>query len=219
VVEEPNINVVLVEDQGMVLDLLSQWLGDIHGVSVIKTFTSMEPFLEWMESNVIARPELRNIYLIADLVMPGQGGVSAIPMLKKKYPNMKIMVLSASIDPFIFQPIMPWADAIVSKNGDAAREIHSALRRMGAGQRFISPSLNDLLIESYGKVPTLDTLTAREIAVMRRIFKGVAMKTIAMDDGVTQQTISDLKRRVLARFHPCNEFEIYNIFQSANLLE
>jgi len=211
-------SVVLIEDQGLVLGLLKVWIGQIEGIKVIAQFESNDHFIDWIESGRWLHEEAP-IMVITDLMMPGKPSVDTIPWLRKKYPNIKILALTASNDPLLFQPIASYVDGIISKKNDAAKEFPRALRRIAVGEQYFSASIEETMRKNYESKPILNTLTEREISVMRRIFQGMPVKSIAEEDGVTSQSITVIRKRAKEKFGGRTEFEIYESFKAANLVQ
>lgn len=213
--------IALVEDQRMILDMFAEWLESTGLVKIAGTFESAEFFLEWMEIAVARDPSSASLYLVTDLVMPTMSGHQLIPVVRERWPEVKIMAVTGAREPLLFQSVAGKVDAMVSKNGDSRAEILRGLRAMGMGRRYVSPSIAKKMAESMGNdgIPALERLTDREIDVMRRLFMGASLKAIAIDLGLASQSASDARTRVLRKLEPHTEFEIYTLFAAAGLLQ
>jgi DNA-binding NarL/FixJ family response regulator len=137
--------------------------------------------------------ELAPDVVLMDLRMPEMDGVEAIIKIKAEKPEVKFIILTTySDDEYIFKGIAAGARAYLLK--DAPRdELFKAIRMVSRGESLIQPVVAsrvlDKLAELSRKTPAGDTLSDREIEVLRLMAGGESNKDIADHLSITQSTV------------------------------
>jgi DNA-binding NarL/FixJ family response regulator len=137
--------------------------------------------------------ELSPDVVLMDLRMPEMDGVEAISRIKAEKPDVKFIILTTySDDEYIFKGIAAGARAYLLK--DAPRdELFKAIRMVSRGESLIQPVVAsrvlDKLAELSRKTPAADTLSDREIEVLRLMAGGESNKDIADHLSITQSTV------------------------------
>jgi DNA-binding NarL/FixJ family response regulator len=125
--------------------------------------------------------------------MPEMDGVEAITRIKEEKPEIKFIILTTySDDEYIFKGIAAGARAYLLK--DAPRdELFKAIRAVYRGESLIQPVVAsrvlDKLAELSKKNPSAETLSDREVEVLRLMAKGVSNSNIAEELSITQSTV------------------------------
>ena len=137
--------------------------------------------------------ELAPDVVLMDLRMPEMDGVEAISRIKAEKPEVKFIILTTySDDEYIFKGIAAGARAYLLK--DAPRdELFKAIRMVSRGESLIQPVVAsrvlDKLAELSRKTPAGDTLSDREIEVLRLMAGGGSNRDIADHLSITQSTV------------------------------
>lgn len=84
--------IILVDDHHIVRQGLEFLLSTVEDLEVIGGFSDGRTFLDYLENNTL--PDI----VLLDLVMPEMNGIEITEWMKKKYPNVKILVLTSYID-------------------------------------------------------------------------------------------------------------------------
>ncbi len=137
------------------------------------------------EELLLTLKSLKCDLIVLDISMPNMDGISAMKTLRKRFPEIKILVLTMQKDPAHFKHTMlNGASGYVLKE-DAYEQLVMAIKMVIKGKRFISPSIESMLAERYirslddEQTPSLEILTPRERQILQCIAAGLANKNIA----------------------------------------
>jgi DNA-binding NarL/FixJ family response regulator len=131
--------------------------------------------------------------------MPGRSGIEVLQDLKRVYPRLPVVVLSAFPEKdYALRAFKLGASGYVSKQS-ASSELVAAVRKALAGGRYITPSLAEALAATVaGEAPVLphETLSDRELQVLRHVALGKQLKEIAAELSLSEKTIGTYRMRI-----------------------
>jgi DNA-binding NarL/FixJ family response regulator len=141
---------------------------------------------------------------LVDLNMPGFVGMQGITQYRHRFPDIPLVVLSASESPHdIRSALKAGALGYIPKAASTAAML-AALRQVLAGNLFVPASLGDSLVDLHALAPAGFAglqpcgLTARQLEVARLLAQGCANKTIAdilaMSEGTVKVHIAAIFR-------------------------
>jgi DNA-binding NarL/FixJ family response regulator len=136
---------------------------------------------------------------LVDISMPGRNGLELIQDLKREKPGMPVLVISThSEKDYALRALKLGASGYVSKQS-AADILVTAVQRVMSGRRYISPALAEQLAgalagESSGT--SHDTLSNRELLVLRLIASGKTIKEISSDLALSVKTVATYRSRI-----------------------
>jgi two-component system invasion response regulator UvrY len=137
--------------------------------------------------------------ILLDINMPGRGGLEVLEELKRSYPRLPILVLSAySEDDYALRAFKLGAAGYLSKQS-ASDELLAAVRKALAGGHYVTPSLAEKMAEALaGETPTAphELLSPRELQVLRLIAAGKTVKEIAAELALSEKTIGTYRTRI-----------------------
>jgi DNA-binding NarL/FixJ family response regulator len=189
------IRVLLVDDHAVVREGLRAFLELQEGVEVIGEAADGE--------QAVAEAErLRPDVMLMDLVMPRLDGVGAMRELRRRRPEIRVIVLTSFADDERLLPaIRAGAAGYLLKNVEP-RELARAVRAAYDGQALLDPSVAARLVEAVaqpaGRPPGAD-LTPRERQVLALIAGGLSNKRIARELGLSEKTVKTHVGHVLAK--------------------
>lgn len=132
---------------------------------------------------------------LMDLQMPGMNGIEAIIAIRSDFPNARIIVLTTYPgDAQVLRALKAGARAYLLK-GQVNRELPEVIRAVHTGQKRIPPELAAELAEHVAE----DSLTSREIDVLRLIAAGHANKEIASKLFIAEETVKSHVTNILAK--------------------
>lgn len=175
--------IILVDDHHIVRQGLEFLLSTVDDIDVIGGFSDGKSFFEYLETN-----ELPDIVLL-DLVMPEMNGIEITEMMKKSYPEVKILVLTSYVDDeHVISAIDKGADGYEMKDVEPDQLIKT-IKKVLSGDKTIHPQAQSV-IEAVSKKPHFtNKLSKRESEVLAEMTKGKTNKEIAESLFVSEKTI------------------------------
>jgi len=151
--------------------------------------------------------------VILDISMPNLRGIETIPEIKKKHPEVKILVVTMHNDKeYLYQAISQGADGYFLKK-DAGTELFSAIEKIRKGKVYVSPSLSGDLTDYWEGIREgvkKGILTNREREVLTQIAAGKSNKEIADMLYISVHTVER---------HRANLMEKLNFKKTADLVK
>jgi DNA-binding NarL/FixJ family response regulator len=132
---------------------------------------------------------------LMDLQMPELGGLDAIEVIRREFPEARIIVLTTySGDTQVLRAFKAGARGYILK-GHVHKELLDMIRAVHVGQRRIPPEIAAVLADHA----TDDALTEREIDVLRLIAMGNANKQIADRLSIGEATVKSHVTNILSK--------------------
>ncbi|GAB3221589.1 response regulator [Spirosoma arcticum] len=185
--------IALLDDHRVVLESVANLLATsdrFRVAGMAHDSQSLLPILNQAQSNHGAVD-----VLVTDLLMPTGNGTELIPTLKAAYPNLRVLVLSGSVDPALIRQVMQaGADGYVTKTADKA-ELFDAILAVAAGRRYMDSRIFMLEDETAGS-PADNPLTEREAQVARLILDELSSTQIAGRLFISFNTVETHRKRI-----------------------
>jgi DNA-binding NarL/FixJ family response regulator len=146
---------------------------------------------EAIESFRTLRPDVT----LMDLQMPDMNGIDAINAIRGEFPDARIVVLTTyKGDVQALRALKAGAAGYLLKSM-LRKELLETIRVVHSGRRRVPPEIAMEIAEHAGD----DALTAREIAVLKRVAVGSANKQIAATLGISEETVKAHMKSILAK--------------------
>ena len=185
----PAMTILIADDHWVVRESLKQVARGIDANVDIKEAATLEEAVA-----ILDRPAPVNLILI-DLVMPGVKDFEGLELLRRRFPNIPVAVISIHEDPdYVRQAIQNGVIGYIPKSANA-EEIRRALTRIFDGEVYFP---RDLLTRSWSPAPDAPRedgaagdgpkVSEREEEVLKLLGQGRAIPEIAESLGITPQT-------------------------------
>lgn len=177
----PHIRVLCVDDHPMVREGITRTLDATLDIEVVGEASTVAQALRLVtDADVV----------VLDLSLATSSGLEAIPLLKNAAPGVRILVFTMmSADIFAVQAFAAGADGFLTK-GCAPQELTDAIRVVGAGRRYITPEVADLLATNLTRP---QTLSARELEILTLLAQGLRVSEVATRLYLSIKTVSTHK--------------------------
>ena len=154
--------------------------------------------------------------IILDISMPGIGGIEAVGLVKAKYPEVKILMLTMHKDKqYFYNAMAAGANGYLIKD-DSDEELLVAIDKVFLGKNYISPHMAqdfaDDVINMYRKEEKspFQKLTKREKEILQLVVDGHTSKKIAAHLNLSQRTIDHHRANLLRKFNKKNSADMVN---------
>lgn len=197
------ITVVLADDHGVLRDGLSAVLNTQPDIEVVGLAANGR---EAVQTVAAMQPDVA----ILDIVMPELNGLLAAGQISRLAPDTRLIMLSMHLtDEHIRSAFQAGALGYILKES-AGEEVIEAVRSVAAGQRFLSPQIPAMLLDSYTRpdppsAPSLTALTDREQEVLQLLVEGYSNADIAARLVLSPKTVHTYRARIM------NKLDIHDL--------
>ena len=149
--------------------------------------------------------KLKPDIVLMDLVMPVMDGIEAIRQIKIGHPQIQILVLTSfATDDKVFPAIKAGALGYLIKD-TGPEELVRAIRQVHQGQLTLHPTIAQKLLKELTltseRPPSPDTLTDREVEVVKLIARGLSNQEISETLVVSIATVYTHVSKILDKLH------------------
>ena len=203
------IKLAIVDDNTFLQRAIQDKLDFFEDIDLKFKANQGEDLLEKLEKN-------HNLdVILMDIEMPKMNGIEATEIIKSKYPQIKIIMLTVfDNDENIFKSIKAGADGYLLKEVNP-EELHNAIIETLNGGAIMTPSiaLKTLKLfrnpEVFENIPIKEeyNLTPREIEVLEQLSKGLKYTAIAENLFLSAGTIRKHVENIYAKLQVHNKLE------------
>ncbi len=160
---------------------------------------------------------------VIDISMPGIDGLEVTSQLHTSFPKLPVIILTMhEEEQYVIRAIEAGAMGYITKRS-APEQLVNAIRKVHAGSRYLSAEATDLLAlrvarGSLGQSP-LDSLSTRELQVLRRLAMGHTNREIASAYGISIKTVDTYRFRLLKKLNLRNNAELSRFAIQNRLVE
>jgi len=142
-------------------------------------------------------PKSRPDVTLMDIRMPKVNGIAAIASIRQDFPHARIVVLTTSAgDVQILRAFKAGAVGYLLKNL-LRTELVETIRLVYSGHKRIPPEIAQQIAEHAAD----DSITTRELDVLRRVANGNSNKIIASDLNISEHTVKNHLKSILSKLN------------------
>jgi DNA-binding NarL/FixJ family response regulator len=176
---------------------------------------------------IAAVHELHPDLVLMDLEMPGMGGLEATRLLKAEYPDLSVVILTASeADADLFEAVKSGAQGYLLKRYDP-KTIIDLVNDAVRGEPALTPQLAGKILNEFARVSErapdahaaqpaaekpgeglIEPLTGRERDVLELLVTGATNSEIARRLVVTENTVKYHLKNILQKLHLHNRSQV-----------
>lgn len=199
------INIIIAEDQKIVREGIKMILSLDKEINVVGEVENGQELIKFLEN---VTPDI----ILMDVRMPLIDGVKATKIIKDKYKDVKVIILTTfNEDEYIFKAIKYGAEGYILK--DAGSEyIIKAIKSVSNGAMLLDPEVTAKVVKAFNSITNennnyepnylcdkLDSLTPREIDVAKLVAQGKSNKDICQELFLTEGTVKNYVTRILGK--------------------
>lgn len=196
----------IVEDNKKIRDLIQRYLDMQDDMECPVAVDSVEEMLEYLEEH--RKPEV----LLMDIQLPGMSGIKGMGIIKSKYPEIEIIMLTIYHDSHkIFDSLKAGASGYLLKH-TSLPEIKKAIDNLLKGGAPMSPQIARKVISHFNeeapKKNEDSMLTNREQDIVNGLVDGLSYKLIADRYDISIDTVRAHIRNIYKKLHVNSKAEV-----------
>ena len=160
---------------------------------------------------------------VIDISMPGLDGLEVVSQLHGQYPNLPILILTMHEESqYVVRAIQAGAMGYLTKQS-APEQLVKAIHKVNAGNRYLTDEAAETLAlriaKGSGEQSPLDSLSMRELQVLRRLALGHTNREIASAYNISIKTVDTYRSRLLKKLKLRNNAELSRFAIRNKLIE
>ena len=173
------VKVLVADDHRLMIEGVRAALADAEDIEVVGEAINGAQVLPLTHR---LRPDL----VLLDLSMPLMDGLACLAQLRQRFPEIKVVILSAYSDPERIQAALRAGASGYIVKGVDSRDLAATLRQMLEGNVYMTIGLPE-----PGKTAGADAagLTEREVGILKLVAQGHSNGHVAQELFVTEQTV------------------------------
>ena len=209
------IRVLLADDHGVVRSGLRMLLDRQPGIDVV---AEASDGAEAIQQTLAERPDIA----VLDVSMPRRTGIQAAREIKAQSSLIHVLMLSMHEDDrYMYESLEAGASGYVLKRA-ADTDLIDAVRTVARGERFISPSAGEAVVEAWreGRAPVAaEPLSPRELEVVKLIAEAHTNRQIAEVLSLSEKTVESHRANVLSKLGMRDRVELVRYAIRRGLVE
>lgn len=213
----PKISIILADDhqivrQGMRALLDAQ--SDIEVIGEVSDGYELVVMVEKLQPQVV----------ITDIAMPNLNGMDATRQIRKKYPDVHVIMLSMHpATSYVMESLRSGAQGYLLKNDDFA-EVLQAVYAVVRGRRYLSAQISEKVIDVFISDNRSDGsgkehLTNREREIIQLIAEGNTSSQIAARLNISIRTAEKHRANIKAKFKLNSQADLVHLAIQMGIVE
>ncbi len=197
------LKILIVDDHAVVRSGLRQFLSNIPDYLLAGEASNGREALDFVKKE-------HWDLLILDIGLPDLNGLEVLKRVKEEKPALPVLIFSMfAEDEQAIAAYEAGAAGYLQKDAPP-EEILDAIRRTGRGERYLSPQFSEKLLAgtTTGKRELHESLSARELIVMRLLSRGMALTDIGESLHLSPKTVSTYRARILVKLNLTKNAEL-----------
>ena len=191
-----SVSVLLADDHAVVRAGLIRLLEDSPDIEVVGEAGDGHEALRQVRT---LQPDV----VVMDLSMPGLDGIEATKHIVSEQLKTRVLILTMyTHEEYAVRLLQAGARGFVGK-GSLGQEIVAAIRKVAVGKTYLPAELAEKLSDRFARKGTqtasLETLSDRELQVLKRIAEGVTNQEVAKELHLSVKTVETYRARMLAK--------------------
>jgi DNA-binding NarL/FixJ family response regulator len=189
-----HIRILIADDHEVVRQGLKMFLAMDSDVEVVGEASNGQEAIDLLAT-------LEVDVVLMDLLMPVLSGIEAIPIIRQRYPEVEVIALTSVLDNgSVVKAVRAGAIGYLLKDANSA-DLTQSIKAAAAGQVQLSPKAAALLVQEVHAPESPESLTNREMDVLRLLAEGKSNREIADTLVLGEKTIKTHVSNILSKLH------------------
>jgi two-component system invasion response regulator UvrY len=209
------IKIILADDHCLVRTGLRRLLDDVDDITVIGEANNGS-------DAIVLVKELSPDIAILDINMPGLNGIKATEILRRDFPELKIIIVSMHSDEMFPQRLIKaGANAYLTKDSGIKEILHAISEVMESRSYICTEVVQKLALVNSGAkgCSPFQNLSKRELEVLSLIIKGLKVADISDKLNLSPKTISTYRCRLFGKLSVQNDIELAKLAMQHGFME
>lgn len=168
-------------------------------------------------------PKLKPDVVTMDINLPGINGIEATKQVKKMLPAVKVLGISLHNQPsYARKMLQAGAMGYVTKNSGKA-EMFKAITEIHQGRKYVCQEIKNILstqlVDDEEDRMKIETLSLRELEIIRHVVKGSSSKQIAKELFIAVKTVEVHRYNILKKLKLRNAAALVNFINNHPMLD
>ena len=200
-------DLLIVDDHEIVRAGIKRLFENTPNLKIVADLGSGEEAYQFLHKNTVD-------LIIMDVSMPGKGGIETTNQIKKRYPKIKILMLSMHDNAMIIEKAMKaGADGYILKN-DLSDDLLNAVEKVMNNEIIISASVD---VDEF-KDSLIKDLNNKEFEIFKSLASGEDLLSIAEKLNISYKTAANYQTSIKQKLNIKNILDFYNLAKENKIL-
>jgi DNA-binding NarL/FixJ family response regulator len=200
-------DLLIVDDHEIVRAGIKRLFENTPNLNIVADLGSGEEAYQFLQKNTVD-------LIIMDVSMPGKGGIETTNQIKKRYPKIKILMLSMHDNAMIIEKAMKaGADGYILKN-DLSDDLLNAVEKVMNNETIISASVD---VDEF-KDSLIKDLNNKEFEIFKSLASGEDLLSIAEKLNISYKTAANYQTSIKQKLNIKNILDFYNLAKENKIL-
>ena len=200
-------DLLIVDDHEIVRAGIKRLVENTPNLNIVADLGSGEEAYQFLHKNTVD-------LIIMDVSMPGKGGIETTNQIKKRYPKIKILMLSMHDNAMIIEKAMKaGANGYILKN-DLSDDLLNAVEKVMNNETIISASVD---VDEF-KDSLIKDLNNKEFEIFKSLASGEDLLSIAEKLNISYKTAANYQTSIKQKLNIKNILDFYNLAKENKIL-
>lgn len=209
------IKIAIADDHQIVLDGYSSILSNVSNVKIVAMANNGKGILDILETSPID-------LVLLDLNMPVLNGLETTNLIRKKHPNVKILILTMFEDAMhIKEMIEAGVDGYLLKNSSRSMLLR-AIDSIMDGKSYFDAEVTKNILKKFKQTVEIENdtvvLSERELEIIACVAKGLTNQEIANKLFISIHTVKTHRKNINFKLNIHNPAELLHFAKQKNLI-
>ena len=200
-------DLLIVDDHEIVRAGIKRLVENTPNLNIVADLGSGEEAYQFLQKNTVD-------LIIMDVSMPGKGGIETTNQIKKRYPKIKVLMLSMHDNAMIIEKAMKaGADGYILKN-DLSDDLLNAVGKVMNNETIISASVD---VAEF-KDSLIKDLNNKEFEIFKSLASGEDLLSISEKLNISYKTAANYQTSIKQKLNVKNILDFYNLAKKNKIL-